>query len=190
LEANGYSVKNFCALHGNQRFITTFTTAHPFSTYWSSCFCYAASRPASLRCLLILNSHLSLGLPRGLLSDFHTKTLYAILLSATCHMSSPPHPPWFYLLNITWWGAENMRLSLTQFSPASCFSSHWGLINSSAPSDMFFLQVGNPYKRQVNCGSRNVSKGRLLSDTPLYFPTARRVEQHETQRYPLHQTFI
>jgi hypothetical protein len=47
------------------------------------------SHPLSLRSILILSTHLCLGLPSGLLpSGFHTNILYAFLFSpirATCH---------------------------------------------------------------------------------------------------------
>jgi hypothetical protein len=66
-------LKKFCAFYGTRRFITIFTRAR---------------HPSSRTFILVLSSHLSLGLPSGLLpSCFPTNTLYAPLLSpilATC----------------------------------------------------------------------------------------------------------
>jgi hypothetical protein len=52
----------------------------------------------SLRSILILFSHLCLGLPSGLFpSGFPTNILYAFFFSLhACYMSRPSQPPWLY----------------------------------------------------------------------------------------------
>jgi hypothetical protein len=82
-------LKKFTAVYGTRRFIAVFAKA-PTLSHIDPVY---ASHPASQISILILSSHLSLGLPSGLLpSGFPTKALYAPLLSpirATCpaHLS-------------------------------------------------------------------------------------------------------
>ena len=81
-------VKKFPAFSGTRRFITAFTSAHHPSLSWGSLIQSMPPHPTSWRAILILSSHLHLGLPSGSLpSGFPTKTLYTPLLfpiSTTC----------------------------------------------------------------------------------------------------------
>ena len=81
-------VKKFLAFYGTWRFITALTSVRHLSLSWGSSIQSIYPHPTSWRSILILSSHLRLGLPSGLfLSDFLTKTLYLFLPSpirATC----------------------------------------------------------------------------------------------------------
>ena len=70
-------VKKFPAFHGTRRFITALTSVRQLSLSWSSPIQSIYPHPTSWRSILILSTHLCLGLPCGLLpSGFPTKTLY------------------------------------------------------------------------------------------------------------------
>jgi len=70
-------VKKFPAFYGTQRFITAFTSARHLSLTWASLIQSILSHPTSWRSILILSSHVLLGLPSGLLpSGLPTKALY------------------------------------------------------------------------------------------------------------------
>ena len=70
-------VKKFPAFHGTRRFITALTSVRHLSLSWASPIQSIYPHPTSCRSILILSTHLRLGLPTGLLpSGFPTKTLY------------------------------------------------------------------------------------------------------------------
>jgi len=71
-------VKKFPAFHGTPRFITALTSVHHLSLSWASPIQSIYPHPTSWRSILILSTHLRLGLPSGFLpSGFPSKTLYA-----------------------------------------------------------------------------------------------------------------
>ena len=87
-------VKKFPAFHRTRRFITALTSVRHLSLSCASPIQSIYPHPTSWRSILILSTHLRLGLPSGLLpSGFPTKTLYTPLSSpirATC----PAHLEW------------------------------------------------------------------------------------------------
>ena len=80
--------KKFPAFHGTRRLITALTSIRHLSLSWASPIQSIYPHPTSWRSIIILSTHLRLGLPSGLLpSGFPTKTLYTPLSSpirATC----------------------------------------------------------------------------------------------------------
>ena len=88
-------VKKFPAFHGIRRFITALTSVHHLSLSWASPIQSIYPHLTSWRSILILSTHLRLGLPSGLLpSGFPSKTLYIPHYSpirATCqrHLICP-----------------------------------------------------------------------------------------------------
>jgi hypothetical protein len=66
------------AFYGTRRFITAFTRARHLSLSWASSIQFMPIHPTSWRSILILSSHLRLGLRSGRLpSGLPTKILYA-----------------------------------------------------------------------------------------------------------------
>jgi len=75
-------VKKFPAFHGTWRFITTLTSVRHLSLSWVSPIQSIYPHPTSWRYILILSTHVRLGLPIGLLpSSFPSKILYTPLSS-------------------------------------------------------------------------------------------------------------
>jgi len=76
-------VKKFPAFHGTRRFITALASVRHLSLSWTNPIQSIYPHPTSCRSILMLSTHLRLGLPSGLLpSGFPTKTLY----------TTSPHP--------------------------------------------------------------------------------------------------
>ena len=74
-------VKKFPAFYGTRRFLTARTSARHLSLSWASPIQSAYPNPTSWRSILILSSHLRLGLPSGLFpSGFPTRLIIIIII--------------------------------------------------------------------------------------------------------------
>ena len=72
-------VKKFPAFHGTRRFITALTSVRHLVLSWASPIQSIYPHPTYWRSILILSTHLRLGLPNGLLPfGFPTKTIYTL----------------------------------------------------------------------------------------------------------------
>ena len=85
-------VKKFSEFHGTRRYITALTSVRHLSLSWTSPIQSIYPHPTSWRSILILSTHLCLGLPSGLLpSSFPTKTLYTPPHSSPICATFPAH---------------------------------------------------------------------------------------------------
>ena len=84
-------VKKFPTFHGTRRFITALTSVRQLSVSWATPIKSIYPHSAFWRSILILSTHLCLGLPSGLIpSGFPTKTLY-IPVSPPKRATCPAH---------------------------------------------------------------------------------------------------
>ena len=90
-------VKKFPAFHGTRRFITALTSVRHPSLSWASPIQSIYPHPTSWRSILILSTHLCLGLPSGSFPPVSPPRPYKPpLLTHTRHMPSPSHSSRFY----------------------------------------------------------------------------------------------
>ena len=151
-------VKKFPAFHGTRRFITALTSVRHLSLSWARPIQSIYPHPTSWKSVLILSTHLRLGLPSGLFpSDYPTKTLYTPLSSpirATC----PAHLILLDFITRTILGEEykSFSSSLCSLLDSPVTSSLLGpniLLNTMFSNTLSFLssrnvsdQVSHPYK--------------------------------------------
>ena len=104
--------KKFPSFYGTRMFINAFTSACHLSRSWASSIHSIPSRPNSCRYILILSSHLHLGLPSGLFpSGFPTKTRYTPLRSPyMCYTLRLSHSSRFDHQNNIGWGVKIIKL--------------------------------------------------------------------------------
>ena len=85
-------VKKFPAFHGTRKFITALTSVRHLSLSWASPIQSTYPHPTSCRSILILSTHLRLGLPSpqwSLSLRFpHQDPIHTLLLTHTRHMPS------------------------------------------------------------------------------------------------------
>jgi len=110
-------VKKLSAFYGTRRFITPVTTARHLPLSWASCIQSTPSHSTCWRSIVILSSHLRLGLPSGLFpSSFPTKTLYKPLLSPI-RATRPAHLILLDFITRKMLGEEYRSLSSSCISP-------------------------------------------------------------------------
>ena len=100
-------IKKFPANYGTRRFITAFTCAHQLSLSWARPTQSMLFHPTPWRSILILSSHLCLGLPSGSFPQISPTKPYI-------HLSSPPHvlhAPTISFFSI--WSPEQNRVRRT-----------------------------------------------------------------------------
>ena len=152
------TVKKFPAFYETRRFITAVKSVRHLSLSWASPIHSIPLHPNYWRSILILSSHLRLGLPSGLLPlGFHTKNLYTPFHSpirATCSA----HLILLGFITRTILGADYRSLSssLCSFLHSPVISSLLGpnILLSTLFSNTFRLrssfivsdQVSHPYK--------------------------------------------
>ena len=109
-------VKRFPAFYGTRRFLTALTSARQLSLFWASPIQSSYPTPTSWRSILILSSHLRLGLPSGLLLLLllviiiiintlfsHSINYYKVITSCPLASVSCKQSSCFTALDLTWW---------------------------------------------------------------------------------------
>jgi hypothetical protein len=112
-------LKNFPIFYGTRGFITMFTRALHWSLPWGRSIQSIPPYPISLRPILILSTHLRLGLPSGLLWLSPISYMHPSL-PLSCYMPCPSHSLWLDHSNYIWRRIQVMKLLSMQFSPTSC----------------------------------------------------------------------
>ena len=90
-------VKKFSTFHGTRRFITALTRVRHLSLSWTSPIQSIYPHPTSRRSVIVLSTHLRLGLPSGSFPPVSPPRPYTPPpLTHTRHMPSPSHSSRFY----------------------------------------------------------------------------------------------
>ena len=110
-------VKKFPPFHGTRSFIIALTSGRHLSLSWASPKQSIRPKHTSWWSILILSSHLHLGLPSSLFpSCFPTKPLYTPV-PHICYMPCSSHSSQFYPLNNCEWGIQITKYLIMYVSP-------------------------------------------------------------------------
>ena len=111
-------VNKFPAFCGTRGFITAFASARQLSLSWASSIQPMPPHPTSWRSILILSSHLRLGLPSGLFPSVSPpKPACTSPLPSTCYMPRPSHSSRFYDPHIIGWEVQIIKFFTMYSSP-------------------------------------------------------------------------
>ena len=104
-------IKKFPAFHGTRRIITAFTSAPHLSLSCARSIQSMPPHPTSWRSILILSSHLRLGLPGDSFRQVSApKPCLNLYSPHTCYMPRQFHSSKFYYLKNNGWGVEIIKL--------------------------------------------------------------------------------
>jgi len=112
-------LKKFPSFHRPRKFITALTSVRLLSLSWASPIQSTYPHPTFWRSILILFTHLRLGLPLWSLSlrFSHQDSIHSPLLTHMRHMPSPSHSSWFYHPHNIGWGVQIIYLLVMQSPP-------------------------------------------------------------------------
>jgi len=134
-------VKKFPAFHGTRRFITALTSVRHLSLSWASPIQSIYPHHTSFRSILILSTHLRLGLPSGLYhSGFPSKTLDTPLSSpirATC----PAHLILLDFITCTILGEEYKSFSSSLCNLHEKYPFFWSELNETFIFSTHFRKI-------------------------------------------------
>ena len=105
-------VKKFPEFYRTRKFITAFTSARYLSLSWASPIQSIHPHSTSWRSILILSSHLRVGLPSGLFPSCfpHQNPVHASPLPHTRYMPRPSHSSRFHHPQHIGWGVQIIKL--------------------------------------------------------------------------------
>ena len=160
-------VKKFPAFHGTRNFITALTSVRHLSLTWASPIQSIYPHPTSWRSILILSTHLHLGLRSSLFpSSFRTKALYTSL-SSSIRATCSAHLILLDFITRTILGVKykSFKSSLYNLLHSPVTSSLLGpniVLNTMFSNTLSFLssrnvndQISHPYKTTGQIGTGN-----------------------------------
>ena len=113
-------VKKFPTFHGTRRFITALTSVRLQALSWARSIKLLPPRPTSWRSILIVYSHLHLGLPSDrFVQGFLPK--FGVPLADAIYISRPSNPPITLLSR----AVRIAQLFIMRFFHSPVTSSHW-----------------------------------------------------------------